>query len=88
MKRYHFSVVLVGSGRDADEAWRDAVEAISLESGPTPDEDEYEIVEDMRYCKVCGEEVHREEVREHMEDSHDGKTSDLSDEEILDSFEE
>ena len=87
MKRYHFHVTLVGGGSDADEAWRDAIEGISLEPGLTPDEDECELAEHTLYCKICGEEVDAEEVREHMTNSHDG-ADDLSDEEMLDSFEE
>ncbi len=49
MKTYNFKVVLAGSGNNADEAWRNAVEAFSLDSGDTPSESETEIVEDEDY---------------------------------------
>lgn len=46
MKTIHFTVVLSGSGDTVDEAWDDAVEGFNLDSGVTPSESEYEIVED------------------------------------------
>lgn len=35
---YNFTFTLRGRGRNADEAWHDAVEAFSGDPGPTPDE--------------------------------------------------
>ena len=44
-KTYHFTIVLSGTGVTVREAWNDAVEGFSLDSGITPDESEYEIVD-------------------------------------------
>ena len=42
----HFKITISGSGNTVDDCWNDAVESLSLDSGVTPEEDEYEIVED------------------------------------------
>ena len=44
-KTYHFTIVLSGTGVTTQDAWEDATEGFSLDSGITPDESEYEIVE-------------------------------------------
>lgn len=36
MKRYAFRLYLIGLGDDVDEAWRDAVEATTLDNDPPP----------------------------------------------------
>lgn len=38
MKRYEFTITLAGYGDTPDEAWENAVEGFSLDSGETPDE--------------------------------------------------
>lgn len=42
----HFKVTLSGSGNTVDECWNDATESFSMDPGITPEDDEYEIVED------------------------------------------
>lgn len=41
MKKFMFTVRLVGYGETPDEAWDDATGAADLQSDPTPDEDDY-----------------------------------------------
>jgi len=36
MKRFIFTLHLIGLGDDIDEAWRDAVEATALDNDPPP----------------------------------------------------
>lgn len=43
-KTYHFKVTLAGTGKNADEAWNDAVESFQLDPGVTPPKSEREIV--------------------------------------------
>ncbi len=43
---YVFTIIINGQGDNADEAWADAVTALSMDPGSTPGEDEYEIEED------------------------------------------
>jgi hypothetical protein len=37
MNTYIFTISLIGSGNNADEAWNDATEGFSLNPGPTPE---------------------------------------------------
>lgn len=48
MKTLHveFKVTLAGMGRTIDECWRDVIEGFCEDPGPTPDKDEYEIIEE------------------------------------------
>ena len=41
MKKFMFTVRLVGFGDTPDEAWDDATGAADLQSDPTPDEEDY-----------------------------------------------
>ncbi len=41
--RFYFPVELVGSGKDAGEAWEDACEGFARDNRPTPDEYRVEI---------------------------------------------
>lgn len=45
-KTYVFTVYLVGSGVDEDEAWRDAVDGFIDDAGPTPDKDQIRELDD------------------------------------------
>lgn len=41
-----FTITISGSGNTIEECWQDAVDSLALDPGPTPEESEYEIVED------------------------------------------
>ena len=41
MKRYEFTITIAAEGETADEAWNEAVTALALDPGATPDESEY-----------------------------------------------
>ncbi|MFA5790747.1 MAG: hypothetical protein WC976_06775 [Caldisericia bacterium] len=43
-KTYHFKVTLVGTGKNSEEAWKDATDGFALDPGPTPEKSEYEII--------------------------------------------
>jgi len=45
VKGYLFTITISGYGENADEAWQDACEGFSMGPGPTPEENEYELVE-------------------------------------------
>jgi len=38
MNTYHFNITISGEGNNADEAYNDAVNALSMEAGETPEE--------------------------------------------------
>ena len=42
----HFKITIVGSGNSIEECWEDAVNSLAEDPGPTPEESEYEIVEE------------------------------------------
>jgi hypothetical protein len=46
MKSYIFTVYLRGDGESVEQAWRDACESFSLDSGPVPESDEYIILDE------------------------------------------
>jgi len=41
MNRYEFTITIAAESDTPDEAWRDAVMALSMEPGCTPDRSEY-----------------------------------------------
>lgn len=43
MKKYVFTVKILGAGNTPDEAWQDATESFSQDPGATPDQDEYQV---------------------------------------------
>ncbi len=44
--KYTFAIEINGSGESATEAWNDAVTALSMDPGPTPERGEYEMEDD------------------------------------------
>jgi len=68
MKAYLFKVELKGIGADISDAWRDAVEAFTCDSGPADDPSKGPICSEceepwvprfedgVAFCSVCGEE--------------------------------
>ena len=44
MKKYLFTIRLVGFGNNEDEAWIDAIDATNLQEDSTPDKDDWEIL--------------------------------------------
>jgi len=46
MKTYIFTICLIGSGNDEDDAWDNAVEGFTLDPGVTPESDSIEEVEE------------------------------------------
>ena len=36
--KYEFTITMYGDGENPDEAWKDAIEAISLDPGDTPED--------------------------------------------------
>lgn len=46
MKNYIFTVRLSGWGDTKEEAWNEAVESFSIDSGPPPDGNDVEIVDE------------------------------------------
>ena len=43
MKRYEFTITISAYGDTPNEAWLEAVTALSIDPGETPDESEYKI---------------------------------------------
>jgi hypothetical protein len=41
MKRYIFTIAIQGYGDNEDQAWADAIDAFTVEPGPTPDDADY-----------------------------------------------
>jgi len=37
MKTYQFTVSIVGTGENEEQAWRDAIEGFNADPGPTPE---------------------------------------------------
>jgi len=46
MKRYLFTVRLLGVGNSVEKAWKDAIEATDLYEFTTPDKSDWELVEE------------------------------------------
>ena len=44
--RYEFTITIAASGEDATEAWNEAVNALAMDPGETPDRSEYKILDD------------------------------------------
>ena len=44
-KHYQFTITINGDGENVNEAWLDAITALNLDPGPTPDKSEYEIID-------------------------------------------
>ena len=46
MPRYEFTITIAASADNPDKAWNEAVTALSLDPGPTPDREEYKVLND------------------------------------------
>ena len=46
MERYLFTVYLEGFGNNVEKAWKDAIENNKLKEYTTPDEDDWEVIEE------------------------------------------
>jgi len=46
MPRYEFTITIAASADNADEAWNEAVTALSLDPGVTPEREEYRVLDD------------------------------------------
>jgi len=46
MKRYAFTITISAWGPNPDEAWQEAVMALAMKPGSTPDKSEYAIEEE------------------------------------------
>ena len=44
--RYEFTITIAASGKDATEAWNEAVTALAIDPGATPERSEYKILDD------------------------------------------
>ena len=44
--RYEFTITMAASGNNVTEAWNEAVTALAMDPGPTPDPSEYTVLDD------------------------------------------